>query len=251
MEQTKEKKGFSGLQVLGIVMGVMVATILVTLFAARAWLFPQPFTPVVLSPKEEQQLEEKLERFESLTSQPVSSRNSSPDRSQRAGNQRTPSANEPVSSPVKVEKQTASGSLEPQAYSEEGASREINLSEREINGLLAKNTDLARKVAIDLADNLISTKILLPVDPDFPIFGGKTLRVRAGAELAYRDNRPIVKLRGVSVMGVPIPNAWLGGLKDIDLVSEFGADEGFWKTFADGVESISVHEGELYIKLKE
>ena len=52
-------------------------------------------------------------------------------------------------------------------------------------------------------------------------------------------------------MGVPIPNSWLGGIKNIDLVQEFGADEGFWKGFSDGVESITVGDGNLEIKLKE
>ena len=52
-------------------------------------------------------------------------------------------------------------------------------------------------------------------------------------------------------MGVPLPNAWLGGLKNIDLVKEFGADEGFWNTFSAGVDSISVVEGFLNIRLKE
>ena len=83
------------------------------------------------------------------------------------------------------------------------------------------------------------------------MFGGKILRVRGGVELAYREERPVVKLRGLSVMGVPIPNAWLGGLKNIDLVREFGGEEGFWKSFADGVETISVMDGELKIQLKE
>ncbi len=53
------------------------------------------------------------------------------------------------------------------------------------------------------------------------------------------------------MMGIPIPNAWLGGLKNIDLVSEFGADEGFWKSFSDGVENIQVEDGRIRIKLKE
>jgi len=52
-------------------------------------------------------------------------------------------------------------------------------------------------------------------------------------------------------MGVPIPNAWLGGIKDIDLVNEFGADEGFWKAFSDGIESIKVEKGRLSIQFKE
>jgi hypothetical protein len=45
--------------------------------------------------------------------------------------------------------------------------------------------------------------------------------------------------------------AWLGNLKNIDLVQEFGSDKGFWQAFADGVEEIEVEEGELRIKLKE
>ncbi len=238
--QQNEKKGFSGLQVFGIVVGVMVVTILVTLFVAHAWLFPKPFTPVVLNQQEEQQLERKLERFEGMTSGPASAKSVVVKKKKRVD-----------SGPVQPNELTATGSLKPESYSEKGASREINLTEREINSLLAKNTDLARKVAIDLADDLVSLKILVPLDPDFPVLGGKTLRVRAGAELAYRNRRPIVKLRGVSVMGVPVPNAWLGGLKNIDLVREFGTDSGFWKAFADGVETINVRDGRMYIKLKE
>lgn len=233
MHVPRGKKRFSGLQVLAIVVGVMVVTVLATILVARSWFFPKPFTPVVLRPAETQQLDMKLTRFTRLSNRPLPATMAS-DRSVKTNEDLLPS-----------------GSLKPEAYSEAGASREINLNEREINSLLAKNTDLAKKMAIDLGDDLISARLLLPVDPDFPMFGGKTLRVRAGAELAYNNNRPVVKLRGISIMGVPIPNAWLGGLKNIDLVSEYGTDEGFWKTFADGVESIHVHEGVLQIKLKE
>lgn len=132
-----------------------------------------------------------------------------------------------------------------------GAKREITFSEKELNAMLAKNTDLADKAAIDLADNLASVKMIIPLDPDFPILGGKTLKANAGAELAYANGRPIIILKGVSVWGVPIPNAWLGNLKNVDLVKEFGGDEGFWKSFSDGVENIKVEDGQLKIKLKE
>jgi len=77
------------------------------------------------------------------------------------------------------------------------------------------------------------------------------LKVNAGAELSYANGRPIVILKGVKVWGIPIPNAWLGNLKNVDLVTEFGGNEGFWKSFADGVENISVAEGQLKIRLKE
>ena len=151
--------------------------------------------------------------------------------------------------PLDDVKNTSTDSLEPEPYTEKGAKREISFSEKELNALLAKNTDLSDKLAIDLADNLVSAKIIMPLDPDFPVFGGKTLKVNAGAELAYANGRPIVILKGVSIWGVPIPNAWLGNLKNVDLVNEFGGDEGFLKDFADVVENIHVAEGELNIKL--
>jgi hypothetical protein len=55
----------------------------------------------------------------------------------------------------------------------------------------------------------VSARLLVPVDPDFPILGGETLKVRAGLELAYRLGKPVVVLKGISVMGVPLPNAWM------------------------------------------
>jgi len=237
MADQAKKSGFSGMQVFGIVVLVMVLTIVGTIFAARAWLFPSSFTPVVLSQQEETQLENKLQRFEMI-----------------GGSTATPrlQKNQPsTNAQDNAEKRLPAGSLKPEAYSEEGASREITLSEREINAILAKNTDLADKLAVDFADNLVSAKMLIPVDPDFPMFGGKILRVKAGVELAYRETRPVVKIRGVSIMGVPVPAAWMGGLKNIDLIEQFGTDEGFWKTFSDGVDSITVQEGQLHVQLKE
>ena len=219
----KSTTGFTGMQVLGLVIGSMLLAIFATAFAIKIFLFPGPFTPVVLSDREEQQLETKLAIFEGFGGSAAESNN----------------------------EYTKNGRLKPEKYSEEGASRTIAFSERELNAIVAKNTDLAEKLAIDLAENMISIKLLIPLDPDFPMLGGKTLKVKAGAELAYRQGRPVIKLKGISLMGVPVPNAWLGGIKNIDLVQEFGMEEGFWKSFANGIESISVIEGFLKIQLRE
>jgi hypothetical protein len=241
-EQVITKKGVSLKQVLCIVAGAMILTVLLTVFAIKTWLFPSPFTPVELSRQEEQQLEQKLSRFDTVAGSPSSrDRNVSPANAQSQARSFTPQ-------PDDYDNQ---GALKPEAYSEKGANREITFTERELNGLLANNTDLAKKMAVDLATDLVSLRLLIPVDPDFPIMGGKTLRVRAGAELAYRDGKPVVVLKGVSVMGVPIPNAWLGGLKNIDLMQEFGGEPGFWQSLGEGVESIQIRDGELYVKLKE
>ena len=223
LQNQAASSGFSVKQVIVMIIASMCIAIVITAFAIKIFLFPSPFKPVVLSAKEEQQLTAKLEQFENITSQPVTS------------------TNEP----------TQDVNLKPEQYTEEEGSREISFTERELNAMMAKNTDLAQKLALDLADDMVSIKLLIPLDPDFPVLGGKTLKIKAGAELAYREGRPVVKLKGISLMGVPMPNAWLGGLKNIDLITEFGGDDGFWKTFADGVDSIAVTDGFLKIQLKE
>jgi len=217
----REKKGLGWFQVVGIVIAAMLITVAVTLWLVKVYLFPSEFTPVTLNESEQRTLDRKLQYLDS--------------------------APPPVTGKKGADTQT----LEPLPYSEVGASREVRFSERELNGLIANNTDLARKVAIDLSDDLISAVILMPMEPDFPVMGGKTLRVRAGVMFTYENERPIVKLRGVSIMGVPLPNAWLGGLKNIDLVREFGGEEGFWQAFADGVAMIRVEDGNLMIRFKE
>jgi len=227
METPQGKPGLSAAKVVGIVIAAMLLTMAGTLLLIKIWLFPGPFEPVVLSKAEEQQLERKLERFGQIGGR---SQRTQPDRQREL-----PTAED----------------LKPEPYSEEGASREIRLSEREINGMIAQNTDLAQKMVVDFANDLVSLKLLIPVDPDFPFMGGKVLKVKAGAELAFRGDRPVVILRGISVMGVPLPSAWLGGLKNIDLIQEFGADPGFWKGFADGVAAIEVRDGSLRVTLKE
>jgi len=105
-------------------------------------------------------------------------------------------------------------------------------------------------LVIDLSDNLASAKLLFQIDPDFPFFGSKVMRLNMGLELAFAQGRPIVKLRGVSAWGVPLPNAWLGHLKNIDLIKEFGDNNGFWQGFAEGIDYINVSEGQLIVKLK-
>jgi len=215
---------FSGWHVLGFMLLAMVIAVMATVWVIRSYIFPSDFKPVALSSKEQQVLTEKLEQFEGFGAATAADLN-------KAGDD--PDA-----------------PLEPELYSEQGSDRNITFTEREVNGLLANNTDLARKLAIDLSEDLVSAKLLVPVDEDFPIFGGQVLKVRAGMELAHRDGKPIVVLRGISIMGVPLPNAWLGGIKNIDLVREYG-DEGFWKAFDAGVEEVSVEEGRLRIVLKE
>ena len=217
---------FGWLKLLAIIVVATSVSSLIAVWAVSTYLFPREFKPVTLSAKEEDVLEQKLGRLDSMQRARISARH-----------RPSPGASPPT--------------LKPERYSEEGASREIVLTEKELNALLAKNTDLATRLAIDLSDDLASAKLLVPLDEDFPLFGGKTLKVSAGLELAYVAGKPVVAIAGVSLWGVPIPNAWMGNLKNVDLVEEFGGRGGFWSAFAAGVDEIRIDDGRMLVRLKE
>jgi len=214
-----EKPG-SGRPKLVVVVLATVAITLAGVWLVRTYIYPGAFRPVDLSIQEQRVLDNKLEQLGV------------------GGGARSAGAGE-------------SAPLEPEPYREDDAQREISFTEKELNGLLANNTNLAERLAIDLSENLASAKLLIPMEEGFPVLGGKTIRIDAGLELAFAANRPVVALRGVSVMGVPLPNAWLGNLRNVDLVQEFGGDPGFWNAFAEGIETLELRDGELNIRLKE
>jgi hypothetical protein len=218
------EKRFDRLHVTLLILLAIVVTAGVSVWVARAYLFPAPFEPVELSQTETRALERKLDRLGA------------------------DAPTDPARTPVEP---LPEGRLEPQPYSEAGSERTVSLSERELNALLARNPEMARRLAVDLSQGLASLNLLVPVDPDFPFFSGKIIRVRAGVELSFEAGKPVVRLRGVSIMGVPLPNAWLGGLKNIDLVREFGQDPGFWQSFAAGIEALEIGDGALHVRLRE
>ena len=214
-----------------LIVAIAAATSVLTLWLTARYMFPREFQPVTLDAREEKALDAKIDRLD-------------PMRPAR------PSSREPAAGRSKGDRQSAD-TLEPEPYSEKSARREVTFTERELNALLATNTDLARKLAIDLSENQASAKLLVPLDPDMPYFGGKVLKVKAGLELRNAEGRPVVALRGIGLWGVPVPNAWLGGIKNIDLVKEFGGQGGFWQAFAAGVEDIRVEEGRLTVRLRK
>ena len=224
--------GASGIKLLLIILVTMLVTIGLTFFIIRTYIFPSPLTPVTLNAQEEQKLDQKLTQlgWQVEPSRQVSQSPNSRESSNRGHN---------------------NAELTPQAYREFDADRLVTFSEKEVNSMIGRNPDFAQRVAIDFSDNLASATLLISIPKDFPLMAGEILRVNTGLDIHLDTNgRPVVALVGVSLMGVPIPNAWLGNMKNVNLVSEFG-DRGFWNTFADGVDNIQIRDGELSIKLRK
>ena len=214
-------------RILGIIALFFIVVITVSVWWIKHNLYANPFNPTKLNEREQQVLKTKLERLEQSF--------------QKQGK----------FSGTRTDEEMTKERLEPEDYTEDPARREIRISQKELNALIAKDEKAARQIAINLSDDMISLKLIIPVDKDIPFLGGKTLRLSCGVTLRHEAGKPVVALRGVSIGGIPIPNAWLGNLKNVDLVHEFNGQHGFWGTLSKGVEDIKVSNGSLSIKLRE
>lgn len=230
----RTRRGLGCLGVSLVIVGTVIVTLVLGTLVARYVLFPERFEPVQLDAAEQQVLDDKLASL---------------------GVQADRAAGADRFAP-RSEEFDAQGRLRPEPYREAAGPREVHFDERELNAIIARDPELARRLAVDLSRDLVSAKLLVPLPPDLPVMGGQTLRLTAGAEVrevAAPDGgtRLAVIVTGVSLWGVPLPNAWIGGLKGVDLVEQFGNDPGFWQALAEGVESVQVEEGELVLRLAE
>ncbi|HSP43618.1 MAG TPA: hypothetical protein VLO11_12150 [Luteolibacter sp.] len=190
---------------LPIILGIFLLGLI--LLGIAWWWYNRPIQPVVLTPQEKQVVEQKIEAIH----QPVTSE-----------------APEPAEEP-EYEKGT----------------REIILTERELNGLLNHNTGLGQTVSFQLATGAVHARIETDLDPDLPIVGGRKLKARARFLVSDTAGKPSLVLDDLTVWGVSLPNDWLGGLKGQDLLE---------KTVGGpiaGVEEFKIERGRLVIRLKE
>lgn len=134
--------------------------------------------------------------------------------------------------------------LVPELYEETDGARELRFTERELNALIARDPDLAGRVAVRLTPGQVSTRVRVDVPADVPLIGGRVLNVRSGVRFETGDRQIRARLVGLSVAGIPLPDAWLGGLKGEDLL----ALEPF-QQLRGGIESIEVRDGELALQL--
>jgi hypothetical protein len=198
---------------------IIIATVAITI-----WWLQRPIKPVVLSAQEKKVVDTKLQQMRSA---PVAARD-----------ERTTAVPRVNPSPAP----TSSRVYEP-------GGMELRLSERELNGLLNQNTDLAKTVQLELDTDAVNAYIAVPIPKDFPLVGGRMFRARGRFRLVLtKGQAPVAMLEDVSILGVSLPKEWLGGVKGKNLLADAvgqGSDAATWK----GIKSLRVVPGAIVLEL--
>ena len=215
--------------------GTLIALLLVIVGTAviTLWWIQRPIKPVVLSAPEKAAVEEKLQHI-------------------GGGNAPAPAPNlrakAGAPSPV-VAAGTEANPGQDRPYTP--GSKVLQLTEREINGLLNANTDLGKSVRLEFARDAINAYLAEPIPQDFPIGGGKMFRARGRFRLSLgNDATPYAILEDVTVFGLSLPKAWLGGLKGENLIGQaMGERNG--KPVFQGIKSLRVEPGALVLEVED
>ncbi len=208
---------------------LVVATVAITI-----WWIQRPIKPVVLSPPEKAKVEAKLQRLEA------------PEPPRNPTTPLEPNRNQPVELPPVV---VPPGQEQDRRY--QPGAKEIRLTEREINGLLNANTDLGRSVRIEFARDAVNAYLAVRIPQDFPIGGGKMFRARGRFRVSIGNGgQPYAVLEDVTVFGISLPKAWLGGLKGENLLAD-AMRQGNRPAVLRGIKSLHVEPGALVIDLED
>lgn len=196
---------------------VIVATVAITI-----WWLGRPIKPVVLSAAEKTVVEEKLQHL-----------GGAPDDKPRA-----------VAAPDDGPKP------EPDRIYLPG-SRELRLTERELNGLLNENTDLGKSVRLEFGRDAINAYVATPIPEDVPLVGGKMFRARGRFRLSVGNGgAPYAILEDVTVFGLSLPKEWLGGIKGENLIGQ-AVGERNGRPIFKGIKSLRVEPGVLVLEVDE
>jgi hypothetical protein len=221
---------------------LVIGTVFVTI-----WWIQRPIKPVVLSAREKTVVDEKLRKLDSAK----------PSSPAFAPSIRTA----PTTAPVpdrNAEVVELPGIVVPPTDPNQGngppytpGSKVLKLTEREINGLLNLNTDLGQTVRLEFAQDAINAYIAVPIPKDFPIGGGRMFRARGSFRVSVGNGgAPYAILEDVTVFGLSLPKAWLGGVKGENLIGQaMGERNG--KPVLKGIKRLHVEPGALVLELED
>jgi len=217
---------------------VIVATVLITL-----WWIQRPIKPVVLSAPEKAAVEEKLQQLGGGNAPAAAPTSAS--RIAAATNRRLQASAPPPAIAAGPEANQGPG----RPY--QPGSKGFILTDREINGLLNANTDLGKSVRLEFAQDAVNAYLAVLIPQDFPIGGGRIFRARGRFRVSLGNGgEPYAVLEDVTVLGLSLPKAWLGGLKGENLLGRaMGERNG--SPVLRGIKSLRVEPGALVLEVTD
>jgi hypothetical protein len=214
---------------------VIVATVAITI-----WWSQRPIKPIVLSPREKAEVEQKMQLLQggNAAAAPVAPGN-------RTGNTTNPGQQPATSwSGHEIESEL------PRRFYVPGG-KVLKLSEREINGLLNANTDLGKSVRLEFDQDAINGYLAVRIPQDFPIGGGRMFRARGRFRVSLGNGgKPYAILEDVTVLGISLPKAWLGGIKGENLLGEAMTGNN-QAPVLKGIKSLRVEPGALVLEVED
>lgn len=245
-----EKQGGGGCFKIGCLSCLAVLLIIcVTVVATWWWITrKEKFDPVVLSEPEKVLLETKLDTVNLMTADGGQSTHSTgaADAQSRQG---------VVALPPGVATGSGVGEM---VMDPEEVRRTIIITQRELNGLFHEKYQEGDQFKILLVRDGIEIKMSLQLPEDSAIMPGKNIRGKIRLYMAFDDEELVIKVDGVSLGAVPVPNAWLevigeavGVDKDANLVEAFLGSPEMSEKFSEGIEKFEIKDGQLLLKLAE
>jgi len=215
--------GCAGLLVVVI---VAAAAVVFTL-----WWSQRPIRPVVLSPQEKAVVEKKIQEIGGGTV-PLE-----PAPAGESAGPAIPAASDAAPAPVvDSDRPYVPGS------------KTLKLTEREVNGLLNQNTELGDKVRLEFARDAINAYLAIPIPQDFPIGAGSTIRMRGRFRVSIGGSgQPFAVLDDVTIFGLSLPKAWLGGIKGENLLGDALGGQ----PVVQGIKSLKIEPGVLVLEVED
>ena len=234
-----KKRGclFYGCGTLLALLVIIAATVAITY-----WWIQRPIKPVVLSASEKTAVEEKLQHLGGGTASArapatASTTSSIPNRPP------TPAA-PPAPAPGVEANPVPGGPYVP-------GSKVLKLTDREINGLLNANTDLGKSLRLEFARDAVNAYVAVHIPEDFPIGGGKMFRARGSFRVSLGNGgTPYAVLEDVTVLGLSLPKAWLGGIKGQNLIGQ-AVGERNGSPVLRGIKNLRVEPGALVLEVED
>lgn len=211
----------------GIVVGLFL--LVVGTVAFTLWWIQRPIKPVILSPQETAVVQTKLRYVENPRPAVI------------------PGRPAPVGTPPAIAAEQPLGQDRPYVP----GSKVLKITQREINGLLNANTDLGRSVRLEFARDAVNAYLAVPIPPDVPVLGGKMFRARGRFDISLGNGgTPFAVLEDVTVFGLSLPKAWLGGLKGENLLRDAMGQQRS-SPVLQGIKSLHIEPGALVLEVED